>query len=254
MTFLNQSVIDTHFHLTDDVFFRRRHEIFLKCRRCDISTLIVPAYNDVTCQRAAQIHNDFPHVVVAIGIHPLFKPMDTAELKSIYIKSQATFIGEIGLDRQKSTPSMKNQISLLNEQLGLAEEVSAPVIFHCVRAYEALKQVLMSHANIQGIIHRVSCSKESARYFVNRGFLFGIGPDILRDNRQRLSALVRSLPFEQIVIETDSPYVKLPNQKIAMPWDLHLIVQRISELKQLEPAITAAALYQNTLKLVGRSK
>ena len=135
----------------------------------------------------------------------------------------------------------------------LARELSLPLVIHSRDAaqdtYELMKQ---AHAEeIGGVIHCYSYSEEMAEQFLKMGFYFGIGGVVTFKNSKKLKRAVKSIPLDNIVLETDSPYLT-PSPYRGERNDsryLTYVIEEIARLKEISPEEVAEATFENAKKL-----
>ncbi len=162
-------------------------------------------------------------------------------------------IGEIGLDLRRGAPSLTVQETALRMQLESAGALELPVIIHCVRAHERMVSILSDYPEIRGVIHRISCSWEMAREYLRRGWFLGIGPDLLRPEHRQIQRIVEQMPVERILLETDSPYVRMPDGRMAEPPDLELVLERVCRIRSAPIERMARELVENAYRLFGKT-
>lgn len=151
----------------------------------------------------------YPSVYGALGIHPeYFENYTLDDIKFIednLSNPKIVAIGEIGLDYHYSKENKAEQIKLLELQLELAEKYDIPVIIHSREATEDTINTLKKY-NVKGVIHSFSGSLETARIYIKMGYLLGINGVITFKNCN-LKDTLKEIPIENIVLETDSPYL-----------------------------------------------
>ena len=151
----------------------------------------------------------YPSVYGALGIHPeYFSNYTLDDIKFIednLSNPKIVAIGEIGLDYHYSKENKDEQIKLLELQLELAEKYDIPVIIHSREATEDTINTLKKY-NVKGVIHSFSGSLETARIYIKMGYLLGINGVITFKNCN-LKDTLKEIPIENIVLETDSPYL-----------------------------------------------
>ena len=151
----------------------------------------------------------YPSVYGALGIHPeYFENYTLDDIKFIednLSNPKIVAIGEIGLDYHYSKENKDEQIKLLELQLELAEKYDIPVIIHSREATEDTINTLKKY-NVKGVIHSFSGSLETARIYIKMGYLLGINGVITFKNCN-LKDTLKEIPIENIVLETDSPYL-----------------------------------------------
>ena len=161
--------------------------------------------------RVAQIARTETGVEAAFGIHPWFarKVANTETayetLRSLLHEFPSASIGEIGLDACRPEP--KSQSEIFIAQLRIARESRRGVVLHCVRAAAEMTSLLRRHAPDLpfALLHSPRISEKEWRDFERLGVSVSIGPDILRPDSPKLRELVRLIPENRLLYETDSP-------------------------------------------------
>lgn len=156
---------------------------------------------------------------LAFGIHPWYADECTEEslatLREILLQHPAACMGEIGLDgcREK-----KHQLNALLAQLEVAAELHRPVILHCVRAWGKLVETLLPWRDqIPGwMVHGVNCSTEllTPPFCKADNIFFSVG-SFTRPLTEKRAALLRALPNDRLLIESDAPDGLLPGKSYA---------------------------------------
>lgn len=164
--------------------------------------------------------------VFTIGYHPWFQRsyIENAQLDrlvDIYLnRSNCLGIGECGLDRLISA-DMDMQISNFTKQVELANDLKAPVIVHCVRAYDILIKLYRTRAKTPWVIHGYKRNIILAKQITDLGIWLSIAPD--EDDKDVFKEVVRSLDIQKIFIETDSH----PNRNIIGVYDRFCMIKDI---------------------------
>ena len=162
-------------------------------------------------------------------------------------------VGEIGLDYYWQEPEKEVQQYWFREQLRLAHEVNLPVIIHSREAaadtYKIMKEERAD--KLAGVIHCFSYTKETARDYLNWNYYFGIGGVITFQNAKKLKEAAEYIPIENIVLETDSPYLApVPYRgKRNSSLNLPLIAQAIAEIKKMDVEKVMEITRENTKRL-----
>jgi TatD DNase family protein len=115
-------------------------------------------------------------------------------------------LGEIGLDAWHGTADLDAQVDLFSRQLLLARDLNLPVIIHARKTQDLVLQ-LVRQTGFQcgGIMHAFSGSEQQAQRAVDMGFLIGFGGAATYERARKLRAMLRTLPANAIVFETDAP-------------------------------------------------
>ena len=140
-------------------------------------------------------------------------------------------------------------IELLESQLKIAETHNLPVIIHSREATEDTINTLKKY-HIKGVIHSFSGSLETAKIYIKMGYLLGINGVITFKN-SKLKEVIKELPLEHLVLETDSPYLTpepfrgKPNE----PARIKEIATFISELKGISLEELARITNENIMRI-----
>ncbi len=243
-------LIDTHAHLTEEAFFIRIDEVITRSQARGVAQMLVPGYTLDACRKAVQLAGAHASIRAAVGIHPLFLP-DPAhplatdpidELKMLIERPGVIAIGEIGLDYRHASVDREAQKTAFRRQLDLALERDLPVILHAVRADADLLGILRQYPAIRGIVHRVSCSTETVRQLLDMNLFFSFGPDLLNPGRTRLHELIRLMPADRMLLETDCPFSRGSGGDVSGPWDVPDVLDAAARLRGDEPETLAAAM------------
>ncbi len=255
-------IFDTHAHYDDEAFDEDREEILSSMKANNISYITDIGATMNSSKRALELAHKYDFIFAAIGVHPneveKLTQADMTWLKENSADNKVVAIGEIGLDYYWKEPEPQIQKEWFVRQLNLAKEVELPVVIHSRDAAQDTLDI-MKNANagdIGGVVHCYSYHKEMAREYLNMGFYFGIGGVVTFNNAKKLKEVVEYLPIENIVLETDCPYLApVPNRgKRNSSLNLPFVAEEIARIKSMsvEDVINitrhnAKALYRITL-------
>jgi TatD DNase family protein len=275
------ALTDTHCHLDLERFDSDRKEVIRRAIEAGLTRILVPGLSVPSSRVVVELAATHAMLYAAVGVHPteartwgestrkelctILRPSETLET---FIPSKIVAIGEIGLDYYWDTAPHDLQRKILAEQLDLADEVSLPVILHLREAKDAthgpcsddllellgkwvtrLKAMKSPLAERPGVLHSFSGDLETARVAIEFGFFIGVtGPVTYRQERQEL---IRQLPLERLLIETDSPFLAPYPQrgKRNEPSYVRLIADKIASLHVCSFEEVAARTSENALKL-----
>lgn len=245
-------LIDTHCHLYKEYYD-------------DIESIIklskenkVMYYINNGCDAKSNIEvlesvEKYPSVYGALGIHPEYVENYTLDdikfIEDNLNNPKIVAIGEIGLDYHYSKENKEEQIKLLELQLKLAEKYGVPVIIHSREATEDTINTLKKY-KVRGVIHSFSGSLETAKMYIKMGYLLGINGVVTFKNCN-LKDVLKEIPLENIVLETDSPYLTpVPFRgKQNNPSHILDIAKFISEIYDLTLDDVSRITTDNVLKL-----
>lgn len=221
-----------------------------------IERFVVPSTSVESWEGALALRSN--KIAVGLGTHPWFvknaKQEETDLRRAITRNIDA--IGEIGLDFYPSTnkprPSRELQLDSFNRQLAIASNSEFPVIIHSVKSHSDVLTLLKKHNISKGVIHAFTGSTEQAMAFVEQGMSLGVGPGILRSGKTQKALSL--MPIEQLVLETDAPYMnaELANENPLLA--LLLVAKKLAELKNLSVNSIREKTAQNALTLFFSNK
>ncbi|MGN0394129.1 MAG: TatD family hydrolase [Coprococcus sp.] len=208
-------IFETHGHYDDERYDEDRNELLAECENRGIKFIMNIGADMKSSRATVELANKYSHVYGAVGVHPSeVGDMTDKDIDELFrmAKSNAKVkaIGEIGLDYYyDDNPEKETQIHWFKTQLELAEKLSLPVVIHSRDAANDTMNIMkeMKAKEIGGVIHCYSYSVEQAREYVKMGFYIGIGGVITFSNSKKLKEVVADIPIENLVLETDSPYL-----------------------------------------------
>lgn len=232
-------IFDTHAHYDDDAFEGDREQLLENLKNSGIEGVVNVGASIQTTKNMLELIKKYPFVYGAVGVHP----NETAELnedlldwlKNVSRTEKVVAIGEIGLDYYWDEPDREIQKHWFVRQMDAARETGLPVIIHSRdAAADTLDLMKAQNArDLGGVIHCFSYGKEMAREYLDMGFYLGIGGVLTFPNAKKLKEVVEYMPMEQLVLETDCPYLSpVPNRgKRNSSLNLPYVVEAISQMK-----------------------
>ena len=228
--------IDTHCHLSmedyDDI-----DKVIEENKNALVEKIVVSGCSRESIDEVMDLKDKYDMVYVTIGYHPEYADTVTESdldyLKSLLGEKKVVGIGEIGLDYHYTKENKDKQIWLFEEQLKIADAFNLPVVIHSRDATMDTINTLKKY-KVKGIIHCFSGSLETANIYISMGFLLGIGGVVTFKN-SKLKDVVKEVPLESIVLETDSPYLTpVPFRgKINSSKYLEFIANFIADIKNI---------------------
>jgi TatD DNase family protein len=202
-------LFDSHSHFDVAEFEHDRADVIARAVKAGITQQLVPAIDFAGWQNLRSICQQYPGLYPAYGLHPMFLsrhlPEHINELSIWIERENPTAVGECGLDFFVEGLDAEQQRFYFIEQLKLAREFALPVVIHARRAVDEVTAHIKKIGGLRGVIHSYSGSEEQAQQLFKLGFCIGIGGPITYDRAQRLRRLVRHMPIEFLLLETDSP-------------------------------------------------
>ncbi|GAJ09283.1 unnamed protein product, partial [marine sediment metagenome] len=210
------------------------------------------------CKKAISIANRYESVYAVIGIHPHeVKNIDDLtyeSLKEISRTDKVVAYGEIGLDFFRNLSPRDVQIKRFGEQLELASEIALPVVIHDREAHRETMNMLKEwKGNRRGIIHCFSGDYEMAKKCLDMGFYISIPGTITFKKSEKLQEVVKNIPIDSILLETDSPYLT-PHPRRGRrnePANVIFTARRVAEIRGLSLEEIGKITSQNTKSVFG---
>lgn len=204
--------IDSHAHLEMHDFDHDRRDAVTRAAQAGVHRIITVGTTLADCRKAAQLAQEFDAVYAAIGIHPHdAKGIDEEtyrQLKALAKNDKVVAWGEIGLDFFHRHSPRETQIQRFQEQLQIARDVDLPIIIHDREAHEQTLALLKEWKGGRGgVIHCFSGDVAMADICLEMGFYISIAGPVTYPKSDMLKEVVRHVPLERLLIETDSPYL-----------------------------------------------
>lgn len=226
-------LIDSHAHLNFSVYNADAKEVIKRSLDNDVWMINVGSQYS-TSKKAIEIAEQYPQgIYAAVGLHPIHvkEGFNYDEYKELASSKKVVAIGEIGLDYKSEYVSFKEkQKQVFLQQLDLAKELDLPVIIHCRMANSDLIKII-SNLKLQGVVHCFTGDLEQAQKYLGMGLYIGINGIIFRLN---LDEVIKEVPLDRILIETDCPYLTpSPKKGRNEPLYIKYVVEKIAKLKGL---------------------
>jgi len=250
-------IFDTHAHYDDEAFNEDREELLVTLQSHGIEAVTNVGASIKTSENTIKLAEKYSYIYGAIGVHP----NETGELndeklnwlKENSSRSKIVAIGEIGLDYYWEEPDHETQKTWFVRQLNLAKDVKLPVIIHSRDAAKDTLDIMKAEhsQDVGGVIHCFSYGKEMAKEYLNMGFYLGIGGVLTFKNARKLKEVVEYMPLDQLVLETDCPYLApVPNRgKRNSSLNLSYVIDEISAIKGISRDEVVEVTNRNAKKL-----
>lgn len=233
-------IFDTHAHYDDEQFDEDRDVLLRGMEKEGVGTIVEIGASMESSREAVRLSEKYPFIYAAVGVHPdnvgELGEDTFRELEQMCRQNKVVAVGEIGLDYHWDTEPREIQKQWFIRQLELAQNMHLPVNIHSRDAAEDTLEIMRKYGkNLTGIIHCFSYSKEMAQEYVKMGFYIGIGGVVTFKNGKKLKEIVKEVPLERIVLETDCPYMAPePNRgRRNDSRNIHYVAEKIAELKNI---------------------
>ena len=244
-------------------FDKDRSEVIVRARDAGISMIVTVGIDLESSRRAVRLTEGYPELLATVGFHPHgaagMRKADTANLAEMAGHPRVVAIGEIGLDFYRNRSPREAQLRALRWQLELASRVDLPVVIHSRQAEREILPLLHDWASSHirpgghpiGVIHCFNGDIGAAQRYLNMGFFISLGAYIGYPASLHARSVIRSIPQDRLVVETDSPF--LPPQRLRgkrnEPSYLPLTVETLAEIRGVSPETVAQETTQNARHL-----
>jgi TatD DNase family protein len=245
-------VIDSHCHLADDVFAADLDAVVDRALLAGLERVLVilEAGNAQESAQAERLHQAWPDVRVAVGVHPHGAHAfagDPAQAGSI-VREQiartpyARAVGEIGLDYHYDFSPRDVQHAVFRAQLRVARELDLPVIIHTREADDDTLAILHEEGGsaLRGVLHCFTGTPSLADAGLALGFFISLAGIITFPRAQELRDTVSRIPIERLLVETDSPFLAPVPHRGTRNEPAHVV--RVAERLASERAMSVAEL------------
>jgi TatD DNase family protein len=259
----NNFIVDSHCHL--DLIEEKElflPEILKNCRENNIGIL------QTICTRITEIDKILSYTKLAdfiyasIGIHPCnvsTEPKITCDelIKMCQQNEKIIGIGETGLDYYHDKSAINLQKSSFLEHIKVSQEIKLPLIIHSRDADEDMINILKSeqkNKKFPALLHCFSSSRKLAEMALEMGIYISISGIVTFKNATELQEIVKSVPLEFLLVETDSPYLApTPYRgRLNQPSYTKHVVDFIAQLKNIDPLEVAKITTDNFLRIFTR--
>lgn len=259
--------VDCHTHLADPMFSLDIQTVVEKARETGIAAALVCTETPEDIPRVLDLCERFPHMLLpCLGIHPVQKNTDGIErcvteqdLEQAISEMEKHIdklcaIGEVGLDFQpRITPDAEHkaaQRAVLQTQVEFAKKHDLPLNVHSRSAGRPTIAALKEFGAKNVLLHAFDGRPSIAMEGVKEGYFFSIPPSIVRSEQK--VKLIKQLPIEHILLETDSPALSPVKGERNEPSNVQISCDYIAEVKGLTPQEVKRITTQNALKLFPR--
>jgi len=250
-------LIDTHCHLYLPEFVPDIAEVMQRAAANGVDLFYLPAIDSGSMEVMLDLEKKYPGKCIAMsGLHPCsVKDNYLQELKLVEESLQQrkfAAVGEIGLDFYWHRSFEQQQYEVFHRQIEWALQYDIPIVIHSRESMQQSIEVVKEHqhGNLQGIFHCFSGSYELAKQIIDLGFYLGIG-GVLTYKKSGLAEVLKNVDLENIVLETDAPYltpVPFRGKRNESSYLIH-IAQKLAEVKGVSIEEVAAITTANAQKI-----
>ncbi len=244
-------LVDSHCHLDYLSQGPEREAVIARARRAGVGAMLTISTKITEFEGVRAIAEAEPDVWCSVGIHPheaASEPETSAEaLVALARHPRVVGIGETGLDFYYQHSPRDRQASVFRAHAEAARISRLPLIVHTRDADPETAEILAEEAGkgpLTGVIHCFSTGRQLAEKAIELGFMISLSGIVTFKNAEPLREIVRDLPLDRILVETDSPYLA-PVPKRGKPNEPAYVVHTAAEVARLK-AISTEELAQAT--------
>ncbi|MCJ7663404.1 MAG: TatD family hydrolase [Desulfobacterales bacterium] len=250
-------LIDTHAHLDMPEFEADLPQVIQRAEEAGVSTILTVGIDPASCRRTIEIAEAYPNIFAIVGVHP----HDTAQvgeseldgLKELACHAKVRAWGEIGLDFYRNLSPPVIQQERFRQQITIAKELKLPVVIHSRSATQETITCLREEkaGEVGGVIHCFSGDAQAAAQYLEMGFAISIPGVVTFSKAQGLREVVKGLPAEVLMLETDAPFLApVPHRgKRNEPAYVRLTAAIVAEIRGQDISELAAITTKNACRV-----
>ena len=245
-------LIDVHAHLDFPDYKDELASVMKKCKELK-TTVVVNGVSPESNKRVLELARRYDLVKPALGFYPTHvveESNDVFEEELDFIKrSNCVAFGEVGLDFKygKTPDEQKKQESAFWRFIELSEKTKKPLIIHSRKAELKILEMLESSMVKKPILHMFSGKKKLVERAADNGFFFSV--PVIVNKLEQFQELVKYTNINQLLTETDCPYLGPTPGVKNYPWNVRIAIKKIAELKKFEEVEVENNIFMNYQRL-----
>jgi len=255
-------IFDSHAHYDDEAFNEDRDELLKELNESGVIGILNCSSSYESIAKTCEIINKWDFVYGAAGIHPENALEFTEERKIEICKviknnPKIIAVGEIGLDYYwAENPSREVQRNVFRSQMKIAQDYNLPVVIHDRDAHGDTLEIMKEFPGVKGVVHCFSGSVEFAKESLKLGYYIGVTGVVTFKNAKKLLEVVKDVPIEKLLVETDCPYMAPePNRGKRNKSDyIEYIIEQIALIKEIDPKQVNIQVNDNFYRLMKLEK
>lgn len=253
-------VFDSHAHYDDEKFNLDRDNIIQEMQKKGVEKIISAGYSLEASKKAIELSKKYDFIYATCGISPNdiegIKIEDLDQVRELAKENKKIVaIGEIGLDYYWNKENKEEQKSFFIKQIEIANELNLPIVIHTREAIMDTIDVLKNKitCNKKGVFHCCPLNMELIKEALKLGFYISFAGPITYKNSKNANEIIKYVPLDKILIETDSPYLAPEPVRGTRnnSSNLKYMVKKIAEVKEISEEEVETATYNNTCAIFG---
>jgi TatD DNase family protein len=206
-------LIDTHCHIDNRQYIDDVEEVIQRANEQGVESILIPGASFDDLPRAIALSEKHKNIFFAVGIHPYdIEHFDEKPFYEYANHPKCIAVGECGLDYFRLPKDdtkdevIARQKEVFIKQIEIANELNKPLIVHIREASKDSKDILLKHSKVKGVLHCYNAD-EILLDMADEGYYYGIGGVLTFKNAKALPQVLKKIPKDKLVIETDAPYL-----------------------------------------------
>jgi TatD DNase family protein len=248
-------LVDSHCHLDFPDFAAERDAVIGRARAAGVETMLTISTRLDQFAGVRAIAEAYDGIWCSVGAHPHeaadHEDILAEELLRLADHPKVVGIGETGLDFHYDLSPRDVQARVFRAHIAASSASGLPLIIHAREADREIAQILEEERPPPGVLHCFSSGRALAEAAITLGFYISISGIVTFRNAEDLRAIVRDLPLDRLLIETDAPYLApVPYRgKRNEPALVVATAAAVAKLKGVEESRLAAATRENFFRL-----
>jgi len=252
-------LIDTHCHLFYDDLKNDLSGVLDRAHDLGVNRFICVATNMEDARECLLMGESHENIFASAGVHPhdaKDAPEDFVDqIYDLMAFDSMVAVGEMGLDYFRNISDPEIQKNVFRAQMGIAQDLEKPVIFHNRDADNDVIKILKEFPDVRGVAHCFSSNLETAKAFMELGYFISFSGNLTFKN-SHLPEVAKDLPLDRILVETDSPYLSpVPHRgKPNEPGRTRFVAEKLAEIHDVPLKLIAEKTSANATDLFGLPK
>ena len=250
---------DSHAHYNDEKFDEDRDKLLKDIYDKGVTKIVNAGYSLEASKKAVEIAEKYDFIYATSGISPNdiddFKEKDLEEIENLAKNKKVVAIGEIGLDYHWNTKNKKLQKEVFISQIEIANRLNLPIVIHTREAIFDTLDILKNQIKCvkSGVFHCCPLNIDLVREGLKLGFYISFAGPITFKNSKNANDIIKMVPIEKMLIETDSPYLSPEplRGKRNDSRNVKYMAQKIAEVKGIALEQVAEETYNNAKDIFG---
>jgi TatD DNase family protein len=252
-------LVDSHAHLFYESIFRDLDDKLRLAKLAGVDYILTVGTDFKTMLTNVNIAEKYDNIVCSVGVHPhhLNDGYELTKLVELSRKPKVVAIGEVGLDYHYQNETPKNdQITLFKDMLSISKDCELPYIIHARECFEDIFNIMSDYELKPSVFHCYTGSIENAKKILNLGHYISFSGVITFKNSNELKSIVKYVPDDRVLIETDCPYLTpVPHRgKVNEPAFVSLVARCVTNIRNITIEKVAELTTSNFFRLFPKAQ